>query len=169
MREIQLSQGKVALVDDEDFGALSAVKWCAHRNGCTFYAQRGIRQPDGSLKAEHIHRLVLAWSLNRELAKFEHADHINGDGLDNRRANLRVVTSAQNNRNCRRHRANPSSRFLGVDWYKARRKWRTRVTVDGKQVFLGWYDSELAAAQAREIYIVAHLELCARTNFPTGA
>lgn len=165
MKEIQLTQGKVALVDDVDFEALSSVKWCAHRNGRTFYAQRGIRRPGGGLIGEHMHRLVLSWKLDHGLAKGEHVDHINGDGLDNRRENLRVATSAQNNRNCRRHVKNPSSRFLGVDRIKANGRWRARIQVPGKHLYIGYYATELEAAKAREAYITDHPELYARRNF----
>jgi hypothetical protein len=165
--EIKLSQNRVAIVDDEDFGAISAVKWCAHRNGCTFYAQRGIRGQGGKLKGEHMHRLVLSWKLDRDLAENERCDHVNGDGLDNRRENLRVATSAQNNRNCRRKSKNPTRRFLGVDWNRASLGWRARITIHGKSIYLGRFATELEAAQAREEYITANPELCARSNFPT--
>ena len=166
MKEIHLTQGKVAIVDDEDHETLSSVKWFAQRNGRTFYAERRICIPGGGQKAELMHRLVLERKLDRELFKADQCDHINGDGLDNRRGNLRVSTYAQNNRNCRRHVRNPSSRYLGVSWDKIHENWKTSITINGKQISIGYYETELAAALAREAYIAAHPELHARSNFP---
>lgn len=166
MKEIPLTQGKVALVDDEDFEAVAAVKWCAKRGGQTYYAERHIPCPGGSRPTERMHRLVLARVLGRDLLKGEHPDHINGDGLDNQRSNLRVATRAQNMRNCRRRSANPSSQYLGVSFHKDSGKWQAQVRVPGKQIHLGIHSSELAAAQAREAFISVHPELHARSNFP---
>lgn len=167
MKEIPLSQGKVALVDDEDYEVLHLSKWCAQRSrsGITFYAERSIYHPGGRWTHEKMHRFVLAWALDRELIKGEKVDHRNGDGLDNQRSNLRVATNAQNLRNCYRHAANASSRFLGVSWHKANGKWTAQIGVNGKKVYLGIHATEMAAAQAREAYIAARPELMARSNF----
>jgi hypothetical protein len=162
MREIPLTQDKVALVDDEDYEALNAFKWFVKRDRDTSYAMRNVR---GKPTKELIHRVVLARKLGRTLAKGERADHINGDGLDNRRENLRQATHAQNMRNCRRHSVNPSSRYLGVRWYKHTRKWLAQIKIDSRPIYLGTYRTENEAALAREFYIVAHPELHARSNF----
>ena len=165
MKEIPLTQGKVAIVDDEDLEALTAFKWCALRGKRTFYAVRHVPRPGGGRKMEKLHRVRLARKLGRPLMPGEKTDHENGDGLDNQRENLRVATSAQNNRN-RHHRvANPSSQYLGVTWHKRYGKWQVCIRVNGKDVFLGRHVTELQAAQAREAYITAHPELCARKNF----
>lgn len=73
-------------------------------------------------------------------------DHINGDRLDNRRTNLRVVTHAQNKQNLSSYRGS-SSRFRGVCWESRRRKWRAYMTVDGRRFELGQFASEEQAAQ----------------------
>lgn len=159
----------MALVDDEDFEALALTKWNVYWRRHAFYAKRHVSRPGGGRTTAYLHRLVLAWRLDRDLAKGEDCDHINGNGLDNRRANLRVATRAQNNRNCRRRVANPSSRYLGVTWREANSKWQSRVSVNGKNVSLGCYATEIDAALAREAYIAAHPELYARTNFPGEA
>jgi hypothetical protein len=166
MKEIRLTQDKVALVDDEDLVALSVEKWYAVQHGRTFYAARNVKHKRGKWRLELLHRRVLARKLNRDLEKGEQCDHINGNGLDNRRANLRSVTNAQNGRNCHRRSANPSSQFLGVHLNKKSGKWRAKVRIDGKQITLGSHDSELEAALAREKFIAEHPELNARTNFP---
>lgn len=169
MREIPLTQGKVALVDDEDYAALAMLKWHANRDGLTFYARHNarhrVRRPDGAWTHEQMHRVILARKLGRPLAKGEHTDHVNGDGLDNRRENLRPATSSQNHRNCRRRVASPSSRYLGVTWAKNRKKWTAQIYINGKNANLGQYLSEDEAALAREFYIAAHPELQARSNF----
>ena len=168
MKEIPLSQGKVALVDDEDFDVLAAVKWYAMRDGCTFYAGRKVRRSDRKQTTEQMHRVVLARKLGRTIADSMHVDHENSDGLDNRRGNLREVTRAQNARNCRRHLPSPSSKYLGVTWHKGKERWLARICVGGKNLSLGCCQTELAAALAREAFIAAHPELHAKSNFMEG-
>jgi hypothetical protein len=172
VKEIKLTQGKVALVDDEDFETLNVHKWHAYLDGHVYYVVRGIHILGVGWTTEKLHRRVLSLVVNRDLTKGEHCDHINGDGLDNQRVNLRVATKAQNGRNCRRRAANPASRYLGVTLDKRAKdkqakKWQARVGVHGKRVSLGYYATEMAAAQAREEFILANPELCARTNFAT--
>lgn len=167
MAEIQLTQGKVTIVDDEDYEALLAVRWHAKRDKHTFYAKRNVPRPDGGTTTEHLHCVVLARKLGRPIAKGMECDHKNGDGLDNRRENLFEATGGQNRRNCRRRSVNPSSKFLGVSWHKALGKWQAGVTVNYKYVFLGYHATELTAAKAREAFISAHPELNARSNLPT--
>ena len=169
MKEIPLTQGTVALVDDEDFDALAAFKWCASRSRNTFYATRGVHRPDGRWTTEQMHRVVFARKLGRALTDGVNPDHENRNGLDNRRENLREATVAQNRRNCRRHSANPASQYLGVTWRKYEKKWQAQIGIARECIYLGCYATELAAAQAREAFITAHPELRARSNFTHGA
>ena len=167
MKEIPLTQGKVALVDDEDFEAVSAFKWGASRHGSTFYAQRNIPRPGGGWTSERLHRYVLTRVLGCAIPNGKHCDHKNGDGLDNRRENLRVVEAAENGRNRRGPNCNNrSSRFTGVTLEKRSGKWVAQIQVNRKHIHIGRRATKLAAAQVREAYIDAHPELCARTNFP---
>lgn len=76
-----------------------------------------------------------------------HVDHINGDGLDNRRENLRVVTPQLNQANSRKHLPG-GSRFKGVCWHAGARKWRAYIAPERKQIHLGLFDSEIEAAEA---------------------
>ena len=163
-----LTQGKVALVDDEDFAALNAFKWFAHTDGHNFYAGRKLPRQSGIQRMEHMHRVVLARALGREIARGEHVDHVNGDGLDNRRINLRPATSAQNQRNCRRHSKKPSSQYLGVSLDKRSDRWKAYMMVGGKQVFLGNWGTEREAALARDMFIAKRPDLLARSNFEAG-
>jgi hypothetical protein len=89
-------------------------------------------------------------------------DHDDGDGLNNQRENLFEVTRRGNGENL--HVAK-TSRFLGVCWHKASLRWTAQICVSGKVLYLGIYQTELAAAQAREAYITARPELMARSNF----
>jgi len=76
-------------------------------------------------------------------------DHINGNGLDNRKANLRPATHSQNVRNRPKARyASPRSKYKGVTWHKRKRKWNTRIRVKGRTIPLGYFDNELHAAKA---------------------
>ena len=165
MKEIPLTQGKVALIVDEDFEALAKHKWFAKRDRHTFYAARKISQPDGKQTMEHMHRVVLARKLGRPIARGMKTDHENGNGLDNQSDNLREATSAQNHRNLYWRKVNPASRYLGLTWRKARETWRARIQVSGKSICLGYHLTELRAALAREAYITAHPELYAKSNF----
>jgi hypothetical protein len=165
MKEIALTQGKVAIVDDEDFEALCVHKWHANRDECRTYAARTIRRPENKWVTEQMHVIVLARKLGRPIAERMQCDHDNGDGLDNRRENLLEVTKAQNIRNRHHRPENTSSRFLGVSWHKREGKWQARIMIDGTNLHLGYHDTELAAALAREACIKLHPELHAKSNF----
>ena len=141
MKEIPLTQGQVALVDDEDFNRVSVFKWLASRNRRTFYARRFFREPGGSCKSISLHRFILA-----PLPGFQ-VDHISGNGLDCRRANLRLVDQSENGVN-RRPELGCSSRYKGVSWDSEKQRWRPVIKVHGKRIRLGSFKSELEAARA---------------------
>lgn len=143
MKEIRLTKGFVAIVDDEDFEFLSQWKWHANASAARrTYAMRN-SAPDADGKRAHImmHRVVCA------VAPGEEVDHINGNGLDNRRANLRPVTRGQSMWN-RAPNASGSSRHKGVYWHKQHRKWVAAIQVNKKRVHIGLFTSEDAAARA---------------------
>jgi hypothetical protein len=98
-----------------------------------------IRRDDGSRAGLKLHRLLLPdWA---------EIDHIDGDGLNNCRSNLRAATHSQNQGNTRK-RLGTSSQFKGVCWSKCAGKWRAYIRSDGKLKFLGYFASEFEAAQA---------------------
>src|SRR5579859_2501899 len=114
MREIPLTQGKVALVDDADFDWLNQWKWCAMKVGKTHYAVRNEpRQPGKKRKLILMHREIAAQ------AGLSDVDHENHAGLDNQRHNLRPCTRAQNMANMSGARGR--SGFRGISW-QGRRK-----------------------------------------------
>lgn len=152
VREIPLTQGHVALVDDEDYEFLSQFKWCADTSYGTLYA---IRQSQG--KSQRLHQLLLP--------DFPHVDHINGDGLDNRKHNLRGCSASQNLMN-RGKQSNNTSGFKGVSWHKVHNKWVAQIKVNGKGRTLGYYgDAVTAAKHYDEAATQLHGEF-AFLNFP---
>ena len=162
MREIQLTQGKVALVDNCDYDVLRQYNWHARRLPFTFYAKRNVPKPGGGQKTEYMHGIILAEKLGRPIAPRMMPDHIDGNGLNNQRENLEEKSSRGNNEN--KHVAK-TSQYLGVSWNKVNRKWEAGIRVAGKQIYLGYHATEIEAALAREAYINAHPELGARSNF----
>jgi AP2 domain len=129
-REIPLTQGKVALVDEADFEWLSQWKWCAWKNPKNedFYAVR--RGSDGG--QVRMHRQICGLVKGDKLQ----ADHANHSTLDNRRGNLRVCSNAQNSQN-RRLQGNNTSGFKGVSFHRQSGKWRASVHEKGKKISLG--------------------------------
>jgi hypothetical protein len=134
VREVPLSQGKVALVDDEDYAlVIKQGKWFAQKgSGGNFYAARA-----GGMM---MHRLVV------DAPKGTVVDHINGNGLDNRRANLRLATYEQNARNT--NRGWGTSKYLGVSWSEQRGMWHAQTRIRKVPHDLGYFNTEEQAARA---------------------
>lgn len=150
MREVPLSQGLVAIVDDEDYDLVSDIVWCAEKQCRTVYAKSNTRV-DGKPASLYMHRLLLG--LPAGSGTGVEVDHRNGDGLDNRRHNIRVVTRRQNMQNRTRKRRGTSSRFKGVSWDKRDQKWAAEIRIDSgegrsRKVFLGRFIQEEDAAKA---------------------
>jgi hypothetical protein len=151
-REIPLTQGRVALVDDSDYEAVLAVgKW--HLSTCDgrLYAQNA-----KSKSVIRLHKFLTGWPL---------VDHVNGDGLDNRRANLRRATASQNSANIDPPSHNTSG-YKGVTLYKRTGRWRGHITVDGTQRHLGYFATAEEAARAYDAAALATWGEFARPNFP---
>lgn len=132
MKKILLTQGKYAIVDDEDFDELNQQKWFFHSNG---YA---VGKVDG--KAVYMHRVIAG------TPSYMLTDHANGDKLDNQRTNLRICTYAQNGYNQRTNSG--SSIYKGVCWITRDKKWRAQITLNKKRKFLGYFNNEIDAAKA---------------------
>jgi hypothetical protein len=140
MKSIPLTRGYVALVDDEDYEAISAFKWSAHRHARTCYAARAVIDC-GQHRSLLMHRVILNAPPGIQV------DHVNGDGLDNRRANLRLATRSQNQHNQRISLAN-SSGFKGVSYDSARASWRAHIMVNRRRIWLGRFTTAEEAAAA---------------------
>jgi hypothetical protein len=149
MKEIQLTRGLSAIVDDVDAEYLCRFKWYADRGG---YARTNISRPDGSgRETVRMHRMILGLEIGEEAI----VDHIDLNRLNNQRANLRVCTRKENSRN-RGNQANNTSGLKGVSWHKSARKWCAQIKVAGKKKYLGVFATpELA----HEAYRKAALEL----------
>ena len=146
-KEIPLTRGKVAIVDDDDFERMSKLKWKARRDRTgTWYAERNTG--DQKFNGIGMHRMILDTA-----APF--IDHRNGDGLDNRRENLRPATHSQNQANRRRLPTNTSG-YKGVTWNKKSAKWQAGIKVDGRSFHLGLHDTAQAAGDAYAAAAVRH-------------
>lgn len=144
MPEIALTQNKIAIVDIEDFEVLSKQKWYAVKSGKTFYAafSKRKRKPDGTWGGDQIkmHNLILPPAKSLEV------DHINGDGLDNRRTNLRLATHSQNIINVGKRFG--KSKYKGVSWHKRDKRWQAYININGIRRCLGNFKIEVEAAKA---------------------
>ena len=168
MKLIPLSKGMSAMVDDEGFDLLSQWRWHASGKDGRFYAERNSYGPN--LKP-HLHLKMHRVILGLEQGDKRVADHINGNGLDNRRANLRICTQAENIRNRRldRRKSITSSRYKGVRLHKATGKWLAAIRFEDRVYSLGYFSEEVEAARA---YDAKARELhgdFAFVNFPTPA
>jgi hypothetical protein len=158
MKKLKLSQGKFAVVDDEDYEELAKYKWRAQKGGYTFYAVRSSYLKDGKHNVILMHRVIL------DAPKGMFVDHINGDGLDNRRCNLRLCTHAENIRNSKTRRDNTSG-YKGVYLLKHDRKWCACLSVNGVTRHLGRFTTPEAAARAYNEAAEKYYGRFARTNY----
>lgn len=141
MREILLTQGKVVLVSDEDYEELNKHKWYAYKCANTFYAQRTLTIGVGKYRTVRMHSIVMKTPKRME------TDHINGNGLDNRRENLRVCTRSENLMNQKRG-INNTSGYKGVSWHKGTEKWQSKIAAKGKRIYLGLFKEKEEAHKA---------------------
>lgn len=147
MREIGLAKGKgVVLVDDEDFEYLSRFKWHLLTDPNTCYAKTtAFRGTSSGL----MHRIIL------DAPDGMQVDHIDHNGLNNVRANLRLCTCAQNHAN-QQKRPGLLSQFKGVTFNKTANRWMARCKTNRRYTSLGYYDSEEDAARAYNDFAREH-------------
>jgi hypothetical protein len=138
MKRIPLTRGYEALVDDEDYKWLSQWKWCALVTKKNVYAKR-------TKQAILMHRVIEGATASRQV------DHRDGNGLNNQRSNLRKATQTQNNANSRLRRSSTSG-YKGVTWFRGNwasgGKWMAQIAVNGRHVYLGYFDTPQAAHEA---------------------
>lgn len=141
MKEIQLTQGKIALVDDCDYERLNRHKWCAVKHFNTFYAVRNSPRINGKQRRIHMHHEIIG-----KPSKNLVTDHKNGDGLRNLRSNLRHVTQRQNTQN--KKNIKKTSIYSGVSWHKKVKRWYAYISIKKKRKYLGCFIDELQAFES---------------------
>lgn len=155
MPYIALTQNKIAIVSDEDFVRVSAYKWyyTAHRSG---YAFTHIAK-----KTVYMHRFII------DAAKGIEVDHIDGDTLNNIRANLRSATRRENAQNQKKHQRKASrSLYKGVYKHTDGDKWSAQIRANGQDIRLGTFITDREAAQAYDKAAMQYFGEFARLNFP---
>lgn len=150
--KLTTSCGSEILIDDEDYEIVSKYTWHIRKAKNTNYARTNIRISVGKQRGIHLHRLITNCPRNMMI------DHINGNGLDNRRCNLRIVTRSQNLMNSKKPEGEHTSQYKGVcltKWGKVSKKtgiqkykWRTEIRKDTKGILIGYFETEIEAALA---------------------
>lgn len=143
-REVPLTQGQLALVDDDDYLELSKNQWHAKKHGNTYYARRYISGVGGRRLCVYMHRAILGQPPNGL-----EVDHIDRNGLNNQRSNMRFVSHRENCHNKGVPRNNTSG-VKGVSRFRGG-KWRAEKRINGKWVWLGAYASKDEAKRAYEM------------------
>ena len=141
MKEIQLTQGKVALVDDDMYDYLNQWKWYANNLNGKFYAVRNLRINKKYVKSILMHRFIM--STNKGLV----VDHLNGDTLDNRKCNLRNCTHGENLKNQKISIKNTSG-YKGVSWNKNHKSYEAKINNNNITIQIGNFKNIIDAARA---------------------
>ena len=153
MAEISLPCGRKFLIDDADKPLLVGYNYYAHPAPNTTYVMLKLEGDERRVRVK-LHKRITGWAKT---------DHRNGNGLDNRRENLREATTAQNNRN--RHR-NSGYKFKGATFKEREGRWAAQICVNGKKIWGGYHPSELEAAIAYDALAKKYHGEFARVNFP---
>ena len=166
---VPLTQGQVAFVDAGYHGWLSERKWYAHWDPHTksFYAARMLPSTPEHPKRRTILMHNAIWEHhNGPIPDGFTVDHVNRDTLDNRLSELRLASYSQQGQN-RGLRSSNTSGYRGVSWDKHSGKWRARIRLDGKEIYLGLFADEKEAARAYDAAArIHHDPAFAQLNFP---
>lgn len=156
MKHITLTRGYVAFVDNQDFELVSKFKWYAAPTGNTVYATRGIHRPDGPGQTRQMmHRLILGLTDPKILV-----DHIDRNGLNNQRGNLRTATNQQNQWNAAKHKDSPQGiKGVRLTRYKT---WMVTIKHQGKRTYLGTYKTKVEAENVATAFRQKHHGVFAR-------
>lgn len=133
-------------LDEQALELYQKHKWTFKNTKHTSYLYRHVYVNGKKYKTNMFHRELLQCTDRKEVI-----DHINGDGLDNRKNNIRICTQAQNMSNQKKQIRATSSKYKGVKFDKSRNLWHARIKPNSKEIFLGRFDSEHAAAIAYNI------------------
>jgi hypothetical protein len=159
IKEILLTKGQVAIVDDEDYETLSKYKWLLSGGK---YAQHFWWD-----KEEKVYKNVMMHRLILNAPDDMYVDHINGNKLDNRKSNLRLATKLQNNINVPKYKGK-TSKYKGVSWNSKRKRWVSAITINRKQKHIGYFLNEGDAALAYNKYAKTFFGEFAQLNIVEG-
>ena len=145
--EIQLSRGRgVTKIDADCLDLVKPYAWRLHTASCKPYVCGRLRSQGWQGPRVYLHRLIMDAGAEHEV------DHINGDGLDNRRCNLRLCTTLENHYNetrKRTYKGKPaSSVYRGVTWYAPTKSWVVKARIPGTKRHIGYFKTEIEAALA---------------------
>ena len=160
--EVTLTCGEIALIDESSFPLVSAKRWYAtYQPDGRVYVATSIRTSGtkSGWTTAYMHRVVTGANPG------EQVDHINHNGLDNRRANLRICTNAQNGANRCIARIHAQTGYIGV-YPNGRGRYRARLEKDTRFMSFGTYDTPEEAARARDAAARMHFGEFAALNFP---
>ncbi len=145
MKEIELSQGLFAKIDDRDYERVSTKKWHAiwGNSSKNYYAICNIHDENGKKTTISMHRFIL------NASKGDIIDHFDHDGLNNQRSNITIGTSSFNSRN-KRIRSDNKSGFTGVVWDSFKKNWRANIKYKDKSIYLGNFEKKECAIEARK-------------------
>jgi hypothetical protein len=155
LKQIPLTKGYSAFVDDDVYEEISHLSWQACEGPYTTYAVRSVRNSDGSFSKIRMHRLIC----NAEPGM--RVDHADRNGLNNLRSNLRVCSNSENMGN-RKSNKNSSSQFKGVSWSSTKGRWVVQL----QDRFLGSFNNEIEAAKAYDLEAARAFGKFALLNFP---
>ena len=152
MIRIQLTKNKVTVVDD-DFAHLSDYKWFAHRDvSGNWYALRNFQKEDGTRGTLRLHHCIMGQPLHGK-----EIDHIDGNGLNNKRENLRYVTRRENTWNRRDLRnGTKTSQFVGVSRCSDCNRWQMRCRISSGKRIGKLFKTEKEAAVAYTLILNSH-------------
>jgi len=168
MIKIQLTKGFMCIIDDidKDLALEKWQTWSRSDHPGLFYAQISTYTPNRTRTSIPMHRIILSRMLERPLLSSEHCDHIDGNGLNNVRSNLRLSSNYENTWNRHKRTSKYSSQYNGVYWYSPTKRWCAAIRCNGTHYHLGYFKDEIAAARARDEKAKELYGEFANLNFP---
>ena len=157
MKEIKLTRGESALINDEDFEWINSYNWALHPQGNGYAVRKGSKAK-GEPRTVNMHRMIM------QSKPGEHVDHINLNSLDNRKENLRIANIQTNAFNRRKPRVEATSQYKGVLKRKGDPGWEARLKYNDKAIHLGTFRQEEVAAAAYNYAAVLMFGVYAREN-----
>ena len=154
MIKLYLTNGGFTLIDKKDWGRVSKYKWCKYQHHNTIY----VRNTDRKNGKIFLHRFIINAQDN------DVVDHINGNGLDNRKCNLRICTNQQNIFNSCAHKDSFYSDYKGISYDRSRKKWVAQLTFNYKRVLSRRFNNEIEAAKAYNIAAIKYFGKYAYLN-----